>query len=634
MNNTELKQRLAAILAADVAGYSRLMARDAHATVTALDQARAVFRAQIESRQGRVIDMAGDSVLAAFDTAIGAVSAALAVQAELGPAGADVPEERRMRFRIGIHLGDVIEKSDGTVYGDGVNIAARLEGLAEPGGISVSESIRSAVKGKVAADFEDQGEQSVKNIPDPVRAWRLRAPGSTPGGVSNAASSVAPKASGPAPLAQPAPPMAETDLSLPDKPSIAVMPFTNMSGDPEQEYFTDGITEDIITELSRFHELFVIARNSTFSYKGKAVDVRTVARELGVRYVLEGSIRKAANRIRVTGQLIDALTGNHIWAEKYDRVLEDVFELQEELTHSIVMAIAPQIEAAEREKAHRRRPENLSAYEIAVRAYAKALEAYSKSNAALCDEAIADARSALAVDPRSTLALNTLALGHWQHVMLGRAADRGVAWQEGMAAATQSIDIDRNGSLGHTIQGMLLAFAPGRSRMDDALGALRRAIDLNPHNMITLISLGSIEIMAGSADQALVHLQQALRVSPRDSLQYVAHSQLAMACVLTGRYAEGVENALLAIAQAPIGPALHSQLAMNYVGLGEIGKAKAALEDARRISPGFVQRALEGDLSFKREQDRQRATGFLRIAAGLEDPATADALRAGTQGAT
>ena len=350
MTGTELKQRLAAILAADVAGYSRLMATDERATVTALDAARAVFRMQIESNQGRVIDMAGDSVLAVFETAAGAVSAALAVQQELNSAVSGVPEDRRMRFRIGIHLGDIIEKSDGTIYGDGVNIAARLEGLAEPGGITVSESIRTAVKGKVSAGFEDQGEQKVKNIPEPVRAYRVvREDGAAPKAKSAAG---------------------EIDLSLPDKPSIAVLPFANLSGDPEQEYFTDGITEDVITELSRFHSLFVIARNSTFTYKGKAVDVRTVAKELGVRYVLEGSIRRAANRIRVTAQLIDALTGNHIWAEKYDRVLEDIFAVQEELTRSIVTAIAPQIQVAEQSKVRRRRPTNLSAYEIAVRAWA------------------------------------------------------------------------------------------------------------------------------------------------------------------------------------------------------------------------------------------------------------------------
>ena len=299
-----LQHRLAAILAADAAGYSRLMAVDDKATVAALDAARAVFREQVEAQQGRVIDMAGDSVLAVFGTVAGAVTAALAIQAQVNAVADAEAIDRRMRFRIGVHLGDVIEKADGTVYGDGVNIAARLQGLAEPGGITVSESIRSAVKGKVGASFEDHGEQAVKNIADPVRAWRLRT------------GAVEPVATVPA-----APSITAIDLSLPDKPSIAVLPFVNMSGDPEQEYFTDGITEDIITELSRFHSLFVIARNSSFSYKGQSPDIRRFGKELGVRYVLEGSIRKSAQRIRVTGQLIDALTGNHLWAEKYDRVL-------------------------------------------------------------------------------------------------------------------------------------------------------------------------------------------------------------------------------------------------------------------------------------------------------------------------
>ena len=262
MSDSALSHRLAAILAADAAGYSRLMSLDDKATVTALDAARAVFRTQIEAQLGRVIDMAGDSVLAVFGTAAGAVTAALAVQTRINALANAEPEDRRMRFRIGIHLGDVIEKADGTVYGDGVNIAARLEGLAEPGGVTVSDSIRSAVKGKVGASFEDQGEQAVKNIADPVRAWRLRPAAAVNGPNGAAAPSAAVSAVATASTAT-------IELALPDKPSIAVLPFTNMSGDPEQEYFTDGITEDIITELSRFHSLFVIARNSSFSYKGQ-----------------------------------------------------------------------------------------------------------------------------------------------------------------------------------------------------------------------------------------------------------------------------------------------------------------------------------------------------------------------------
>jgi adenylate cyclase len=264
VSGTDLRQRLVAILAADAAGYSRLMAIDERTTIEALDAARGVFRGQIESNQGRVIDTAGDSVLAVFETATGAVTAALEVQAELSALVAHAPEDRRMQFRIGVHLGDVIEKPDGTVYGDGVNIAARLQGLAEAGGVMVSESIRTAVRGKVGAGFEDQGEQQIKNIQHQVRAYRLSMPGQGIPAQAVALRSVA----------------SEFNVALPDKPSIAVLPFTNMSSDAQQEYFIDGITEDIITELSRFRSLFVIARNSTFTYKGQAVDVRTVARNL------------------------------------------------------------------------------------------------------------------------------------------------------------------------------------------------------------------------------------------------------------------------------------------------------------------------------------------------------------------
>jgi adenylate cyclase len=363
MDETRFSNRLAAILAADAAGYSRLMAADAHATLAALDAARAVFRSQTEAHRGRVVDTAGDSVLAVFETAAGAVAAALAIQASINPQADAAPEERRMHFRIGVHLGDVIEKADGTVYGDGVNIAARLQALAEPGGIAISDAVRGAVRGKVAASFDDLGEQTAKNMAEPVHAFALRA-----------------EAAAPATTTQPRLNVAQIDLSLPDKPSIAVLPFVNMSGDPQQEYFTDGITEDIITELSRFHTLFVIARNSSFSYKGQSPDIRRVGKELGVRYVLEGSIRKSAQRIRVTGQLIDALTGNHLWAEKYDRVLEDIFAVQEELTRSIVAAVAPQIGAAESDKVHRRRPESLGAYEHAVSALAKLWAGYLRAD--------------------------------------------------------------------------------------------------------------------------------------------------------------------------------------------------------------------------------------------------------------
>ncbi|HEY5637078.1 MAG TPA: adenylate/guanylate cyclase domain-containing protein [Burkholderiales bacterium] len=607
MSTDALRQRLAAILAADVAGYSRLMSMDERATVAALDAARAVFRARIESNAGRVIDMAGDSVLAVFETATGAVSAALEVRKSLDDASTDTAEDQRMRFRIGVHLGDVIEKADGTIYGDGVNIAARLEGLAEAGGICVSESIRAAVRGKVEAEFEDLGEQTVKNIAEPVHAYRVK--------VTSGAGT------------QPQRSATDIDLTLPDKPSIAVLPFTNMSGDPEQEYFTDGVTEDIITELSRFRSLFVIARNSTFTYKGRAVDVRTVAKELGVRYVLEGSVRKAGNRVRVTGQLIDSLTGNHIWAERYDRVLEDVFEVQEEVTRAIVAAIAPKIDAAELEKTRRRRPESLSAYEIAVRAVAFAHEAMIRSDKALRDEAIREARRALEIDPRSAHALNALAYAQWQHLLNKTASDPKAAFDEGLAATATAIEADGSDHDAHANRAWLFQFAPDQPRWDEAMASAGHAAELNPNAFFALGSLGTLESYNGNPARGIELLNRTLRISPRDALKAYVYSGLASACFFNCDYVHGVEYAQRGLSLAPEFLFLHAHGCVNHVGLGQLEKAKAAFNVVRRLSPEYAESRLRGEITFRRPEDVKRYTTFLRVAAGLEDPAAADALR-------
>lgn len=607
MSNLASRQRLAAILAADAAGYSRLMAADEHATVAALDSARGTFRNHIESRQGRVIDMAGDSVLAVFETAAGAVTAALAIQNELAAASSTEPEDRRMRFRIGVHLGDVIEKADGTIYGDGVNIAARLEGLAEPGGISVSESIRAAVKGKVGASFEDQGEQTVKNIAEPVRAFRLRAEG----GVA----------------AKPSLAVGEIDLSLPDKPSIAVLPFANMSGDPEQEYFTDGVSEDIITELSRFHSLFVIARNSSFSYKGKSPDIRQVGKELGVRYVLEGSVRRSANRIRVTAQLIDSFTGSHIWADRYDRDVEDIFAVQEELTRSIVTAIAPRIEEAELGKVLRRRPENLTAYEVALRSRANLYQAYARGDRSLREKGIRDARAALSIDPNCVLALNQLALGLWQEIFLGTAANKREAWKEGLDAVTRAIELDRTNHEGYSWRGMFMAVSSGGGRLDQALDDCRRAHELNPNDFIALYLVGWAEMLHGDHIQSIEHELQALRMNPRDPRAFHVYVVLADACFFAKDYRKGLDWGLHAVSEAPEAGTTHHDVALCYVGLGEIEKAREALKQARRGAPEFIEAALKGRSVFGRPEDRRKYTTFLRVAAGLEDPSAADPLR-------
>jgi adenylate cyclase len=322
------ERKLVAILAADACGYSRLMATDDRATVTALDAARAVFRTNIDSQQGRVVDMAGDSVLAVFDTAKGAVNAALAIQGALTESTHGIADDRRMRFRIGIHLGDIIQKADGTVYGDGVNIAARLESIAPPGGVAISESIHLAVRGKIEACFTDRGEHTVKNISDPLRVYEVKKDG--PRVPASSKTAIA----------------ADLAAARTSKPSIAVLPFTNMSGDAEQEYFADGISEDIITELVRSSQVLVTARNSTFVFKNQAVDIKDVARRFGVQHVLEGSVRKSGGRVRVTAQLTDATTGEHIWAQRFDRDLTNVFAVQDDLTENIVNELMTKLTGA------------------------------------------------------------------------------------------------------------------------------------------------------------------------------------------------------------------------------------------------------------------------------------------------
>src|SRR5262249_43741577 len=428
----------------------------------------------IRRHRGRLIKLTGDGAMIEFASAVEALSAAIEIQQAMIDFNRGQPASTAIVFRIGLELGDLIV-DDNELYGDGVNIAVRLESVAPPGGIVVSGNVHDAAEGRLKAAYEALGNLELKNIDRPVRAfrvvwspaeWSRQGNGALPS-TSSAAISV-----GTSMGALMAPP------PLPDKPSIAVLPFTNMSADPEQEYFTDGMTEDIITEMSRFHEIFVIARNSTFAYKGRSVDVRLVATELGVRYVLEGSIRKAANRVRVTGQLIDALSGSHIWAERYDRILMDIFAVQEELTRSIVRAIAPQILDAESEKIHRRRPDDLSAYEIAVRANAKAWEAWPKSDRRLRDAAIADANAALAIDPRSTTALGALSFAQWQHIAFATAEDRAWAWHEGMRAAERAIEIDRSFSFARSTKSLLLAFTSHRDRFGRARACRQRRYGL------------------------------------------------------------------------------------------------------------------------------------------------------------
>jgi adenylate cyclase len=475
------------------------------------------------------------------------------------------------------------------------------------------------VAGRLKASFNDLGKLALKNIERPVQAlvvkwdeadWKVKA-------LSDAAApvTVSPSLN------------VDIPLELPDKPSIAVLPFQNMSGDPEQEYFVDGLVEDIITALSNFKSLFVIARNSTFSYKGKSPDIRQVGRELGVRYVLEGSVRKSANRVRLAAQLIDTLTGNHIWAERYDRVLEDVFAVQEEVTQAIVAVIAPQIDSAEQSKATRRRPDNLSAYEIALRATVHGWEGDAKLDQTLIDQSILEARKALSIDPNSVLALRALARAYGTSVFYSIAADREHAIREAMSAIAHAIELDANDPSVCAARAMIPIYGTLLDRYPDALRDARRAYEMNPNDAYVLRILAIVETHVGEHEQAIKHLHQVLRLTPRDPHSYQTYNQLAFASFGAKRYAEGIDWAARALNEMPRHLAANGLRVLCLVGAGEIDKAKTAFNAAYELAPEFFRTRLEGFSVLARREDRQRGTIFYRVAAGLEDPSAADVLR-------
>ena len=597
MIDGEYRQRLAAILAADAAGYARLMAADERATVTALDDARGVFRQRIEARQGRVIDMAGDSVLAVFETAIGAVSAALAVQHELRTAQTGMSDEQRLRFRIGVHLGDVIEKADGTVYGDGVNIAARLQALAEAGGIAVSDAVHGAVRGKVAATFVDQGEHPVKNLPHSIRVFGVRLDGAGATPAANAG-----RAATPLPT---------------DRPSLAVLPFTNMSGDPEQDYFADGIVEDIITALARTRLFFVIARNSTFVYKGRAVDVQRVGRELGVRYVLEGSVRKSGGRVRITGQLVEAESGHHVWADRFEGQDEDVFALQDRVTAAIVSAMEPNVRQAEIERIRSVPPSSLHAYELSVRALAGLMP---RATRAAMDDALASIRRALEVDPRYSLAKAMGAMACVLRIAAGYG-DRD-DMKAGLRFAEEALSerdddptiLAYSGAalamLGYRVVGVrLLGF-----RYDEARRATERALTLSPNLLTVQQSAGQVKGILGEGDAALGHFEQAMRISPFDPAMCGFVAGAATAHMIAGRYEQALSLAQRAVEDVPTFSFSHRALVLSLGFLGRIDEARRAAQRMLELTPKFTVSIYQSLSPFKDPEFRRRTAEIYRAA--------------------
>jgi len=578
VSESETRQRLAAILMADVAGYSRLMNSDEPGTVAALDSARAVFRTTIAGHGGRVIDMAGDSVLAVFETAGGAVVSALAVQAELARRAADVAADCRMLFRIGIHLGDVMEKADGTIYGDGVNIAARLEGIAEAGGVTVSDAVQCAVRQRLNASFDDLGEQRVKNIATPVRAYRVSerpAAAASPAGAAAAPGHGGPK------------------RDRVDKPSIAVLPFNNMSGDPEQEFFADGITEDIITELSRFRDLFVISRNSSFKFKGKPVEVQKFARELGVQYVVEGSVRKAGRRVRITVQLIDAETDRHLWAERYDRDLEDIFAIQDEVTTSIVATLPGRVEAAARDRAARLTTDNMAAYECVL--IGKVL--HHRSNRDDNAKAQRLLERAIELDPNYAHAHAWKACALGQTWVYNWCENRLETQARVMEALQTALALDDNDCDVHRI---LAAINVIQDKHDQAVYHQRRALSLNPNDDLVVVQQGEILTWIGQPEEGIDWIKKAMRLNPYHPERFWSH--LARACFAARRYGEAID-ALKCISTPDA--MVRAGVAACHAQLGDAAAAEEARLASLALAPSLTIAECLSALHYRDPADRE-----------------------------
>jgi adenylate cyclase len=577
-------RRLAAILAADVAGYSRLMGADEEGTHERLKALRhELVDPKIAEHHGRIVKTTGDGMLVEFASVVDAVRCAVELQQSMPKRNAGAAAHNRLELRIGINLGDVIVESD-DLYGDGVNIAARIEALADAGGVFVSNTVHDQVRDRLPFVFEDLGAQQVKNIARPVRVYRVRDLGSA--------------ASPSAPI-QPV-------LPLPDKPSIAVLPFANMSGDPEQEYFVDGMVEEIITALSRIRWLFVLARNSSFTYKGQAVDVKQVGRELGVRYVLEGSVRKAGQRVRITGQLIDAATGAHLWADRFDGSLEDVFDLQDKVASSVAGVIEPALQAAETARSAARPTADLTAYDLYLRAYAMVLGSKRQ-----VPEALRVLEQAIARDPRYGPALAWAAICCVRLLMDGGSEDPAAERLKGADFARRALEVAGDDP------GILADAASALAYFGEDIGAMMalvdRALALSPNFARGWHVSGALRNWAGQSDIAIEHVEAALRLSPRarigDPLIHIAGVHF-----FSRRFDEAVPLLLLAIQEDPSFPAPYRYLAASYAHMGRLDDAREIVARLRAITPVVIPDA--SYIPLRNPQHRELFLSGLRLAAG------------------
>ena len=547
MTSERVDRRLAAILAADVANYSRLMGADEEGTLARLKALRRELAdPKIKEHRGRIVKTTGDGLLIEFASVVDAVRCAVEVQREMAERNAGVPPDGRIEFRMGINIGDVIREGR-DIFGDGVNVAARLEGLAEPGGICVSRVVRDQVRDKLDFAFEELGEQQVKNIARPIRVYRI-------------------------PIAENV--AAKVPLARPDKPSLAVLPFQNMTGDAEQEYFVDGMVEEITTAISRLPWLFVIARNSSFTYKGKAIDVKRVARELGVRYVLEGSVRKSANQVRITGQLIDAVTGSHIWADRFDGALDDIFELQDRVAASVIGAIEPKLRQSEIERATRKPTESLDAYDL----YLRALAQFYRYSEERMREAIVLLRRALATDPSCAPAAALIGwcwgfqrVQDWGPVSVAEAA-------EAVRLARLALEVGKDDPDALWMAGNTLSFFAGEHA--SGASAVDRALILNPNSAHAWMAKGLVSYRQNRSEDAVEAFKRAVRLSPLDPLGYVFTCGLALAHVVARKYREAVEWADRSLRDAPY---FESALRNKVAACAHLDRVEEARNEIARL---------------------------------------------------
>ena len=585
-----MTRKLAAILVADMVGYSRLMAGDEAGTLARLKALQAgMIDPEIAAQDGRIVKLMGDGMLAVFDSVVGAVKAAAAVQKAVTYGEAGMPPDKRIAFRIGIHLGDIIIEDD-DIFGEGVNLAARLEAIAPVGGICLSEDTWRQVRGKVDLIFDDLGQRELKNLEGKHRVYSVNL---DPARLTPEAFEA----------------LTGEKLELPDKPSLAVLPFENMSGDPEQEFFADGIAEDILTTLSKVSDMVVIARNSTFAYKGRSVDIRQVGRDLGVRYVLEGSVRKIGNRVRITAQLIDALTGDHIWAERYDRTLDDIFAVQDEITREIVVALSVKLGHGEEARVWSGGSNSFEAWECTSRGFAAHMRFTAEGN----QEAQLLARKALKIEPDNSMA--RLLLG-WALVIGGRygfIADAAAAVAEAEALATELIALDPLNAEGHALMGNIHA---ARLRYDEAVASGERSVEMGPIVATNHAVLALTLYYTGRFQECLMRIRRAIRLSPYFPDWFLM--PLGEAYRGTGQLDKAREAFEHHVARAPNTLMSQARLACIQAELGNEARAKAVVETVLSLAPGFSAARFVGSVRLKDPAEREKFIAGM-VKAGLPE---------------